>query len=112
MQLHYNELFNTRNNSVKNLWQTFDKIVNPDKYKKKKSIEKIIVDGDTISNLTRIAEHFNNYFCKVGENLPSKIPDYPENVDTFLNTPSPPQTMYLTPTSQDELKREILKLNF
>ena len=36
MELHYNELFKSRNNSVKNLWDTFGKIINPDKHKKKK----------------------------------------------------------------------------
>lgn len=111
MELHYNELFRTRNSSVKNLWDTYGKIINPNKYKKKKTIDKIILDGETTSNPHRIAELFNNYFCNVGENLASKIPIYPESVHTFLQTPSPIQTMYLRPTDPDEIKKEIMKLN-
>ena len=94
MELHYNELFNKRNNSVKNLWNTFGKIVNPNKYKKKKTIDTIIANEIPITNPTRIAEHFNDYFCNIGTTLASKIPNYPETVESFLNTPAPIETMF------------------
>ena len=44
--------------------------------KKNSSISTIIVDGNTVTAPTEMAENFNNFFTSLGKNLPKTDPSY------------------------------------
>ena len=61
-------LFNDTKTAVNRLWKTLGSIINPSKIKKKKSLDKLIVGNDIITDKTDISNLMNNYFCTIGKN--------------------------------------------
>ena len=50
-------------------------VINPNKKKKQRVINKICVDGKSVTVDQDIANHINMYFCEIGEKLQDAIPD-------------------------------------
>ena len=63
------------------------KLYLPEKIKKT-SISTIVVDGNTITAPTEMAECFNNFFTSVGKNLQKKIPPTKKTFTNYLKTPN------------------------
>ena len=76
---------------------------------KRNSVNKLIIDGKTVSNDKKIANALNSHFLNVGPNLANKVnhssvshKDCPLNPITDTN--------FLTPTDSTEISKEISSL--
>ena len=73
-QTYYQNYFEQNKKNSKRIWEGIHEIVSSRKSKKDSSISTIVVDGNTITAQTEMAESFNNFFTSIGKNLQKKIP--------------------------------------
>ena len=57
-----------------------------------------------------ISNHMNKFFCNIGKQLQSRIPNYGDDYRRYLPQ-SVNKTFFLTPVHSDELIKEIKSLN-
>ena len=106
---YYNTLLKGHQNSSRQLWNTFGKILNKNKQNKRK-IGNLNVNGDKISDTQTITDSFNNFFSQIGDNLASKFAGNNRNeYKKFLDSPAN-QSMLLYKISQNEIKKAIRNL--
>ena len=105
-------IFNNRQNSIKDMWKHMGKILNPSKIKTKTLIKKLILNNRNIENDQTIANTMNEYFVTVGENLASKLPSPQKSFDLFLKGDFP-HSLFFEPIVTEEVSKEIqlLKVN-
>ena len=97
------------NNSSKNLWKTFGKILKNNKSRVK--VNKIKVNNKTISNPTQITNALNNFFTNIGNKLADKFDNqHRENFREYLNNPVL-ESFCLLETSELEVKYHIEKID-
>ena len=96
-------------NSVNMMWEHLGSILNPNKCKRQQRIPKLIVNGKEITNDQDIADTMNNYVCTIGPSLASKLPREDKNFNDFM-TNKIEETIFLSPTSEHEIEKEIKKL--
>ena len=68
----------------------------------------IIVDDNTITDPTEIAQNFNNFFTSIGPNLQKKIPPTKKNFTDYLKKPNS-ENFIIAPTTSDEISDLIHK---
>ena len=71
-KIYYSKTFENYKNDIKNTWKTISCILNKSK-SNKVQIEQIISSGNVISDKSKIANEFNNFFVNIGPELASKI---------------------------------------
>ena len=66
---------NNKTNTIKQLWNNFNKVYSFSKHSKKQSgISKLISNNNTIiTDPKDISNYFNNYFCSIGDKLSALI---------------------------------------
>jgi len=73
---YYCNVLDPRYNSIKQIWHTLNKTFNPNKKQSHLTVKKLTLDDDTVLDKeVSIAESFNNYFCNIGSDLASKLPN-------------------------------------
>ena len=87
-QTYYQKYFEKNKKNSKRIWQGIHEIISSRKSKKDSSILTIIVDGNTITAPTEMAENFNNFFPSIGKNLQEKIPPTKKTFTDYLKTPN------------------------
>ena len=108
-ETYYNKLLNDHQNSSRQLWNTFGKILNKNKQNKRK-IGNLNINGDKISDPQTITENFNNFFSQIGDNLAAKFAGNNTNeYKKYLGSPAN-QSMLLYKISQNEIKNAIKNL--
>ena len=68
-QTYYQKYFEKNKKNSKRIWQGIHEIISFRKSKKDSSISTAIVDDNTITAPTEMAENFNNFFTSIGKNL-------------------------------------------
>ena len=87
-QLYYSCQFDTKIYNIKTIWSNLNRLCNAKKGKSdSKTTNKLIVDGDSITNPVDICNAFNEYFCTVGEKLVKQLPIGSSNFSNFLSPP-------------------------
>ena len=72
---YYNNLFDSKINSMKSIWSNLNRVCSINKNKKSCTvINKLLIDGNEIVEPANISKAFNSYFCRVGENLVRDVP--------------------------------------
>ena len=104
----YKSMLKNHSDSCQNLWKVFGKIL---KNKTNTStINKIIVNGNTVTETDSITEEFNKYFCNIGgklaENFDSNNTQYKQYLSNKVEN-----SFYLYETTENEISKEIKKLN-
>jgi len=69
----YREQFDTKSNSVKQLWTNLNQIFSLSKPISNVKIPKLTVNGEDLTDPKDICNSFNSYFCSVGKKLVSRI---------------------------------------
>lgn len=104
---YYKKQISENKNCPKKLWETV-KIIQNTKHKQKSDIKSVLNEqGDIISNKKEMANLFCKHFTEVGQKLASKIKN---NSRMRLNKTRLPNSMYLSHTSEEEVKNVINKL--
>ena len=70
---HFNDLFDTKANTVKQLWNNLASVASLSKSKNKSNINELLINNNRITDPKMISDLFNNYFCTVGEILQKNI---------------------------------------
>ena len=106
--LYYKSILNKHNNSSKNLWSTFGKILNNKKIKHNK-ISSLNINDERQTEPNKIAESFNKFFSEIGENLAKKFPNDCSGFKNYLTEPAI-NSMLLSQTYESEITKIIKSL--
>ena len=101
--------FSDRGNSANIMWKYLGSIMNPDKHKKTFRIPYLIKEGISIWNDHEIANTMNRHFCNIGPELACRLPSKIDGFKKFLSNKID-ETIFLSPTSEQEISKEISKL--
>ena len=92
------------------MWKQLGYLLNTKNSKSKRSsVNKLIIDGKTVSNDKEIANALNSYFLNVGPNLANKVNHSSASHKDYLLNPTT-DTVFLTPTDSIEISKEISSL--
>ena len=94
-------------NDIKKTWSIFNNLLS--KNKKNSDVKKIVCNNITYTCSDDIANAFNNFFCSIGSNYDSKIPNSVLNPCKFLNV-SHSSFFFLEPVSPLEVGYQIKNL--
>ncbi len=105
---YYKNIMDDQKASLFNLWKCFGPIINPNKKSATKINRLITPEGKDVTSTVDIANTFNDFFVNVGPNLSQ---NFPQETDfrKYLGHPNR-YSMFLSPTSADEIKAIIGKL--
>ena len=109
-ELYHKQLFDDTQQFAYGLWKHLGPIINPNTKRSWSGINKILYNGDYITDEAHICNAMNAYFCEVGKKLQEKMPDCGGE---FLNN-LPAQitgTFCLSRVVKEELISEIKKFN-
>ena len=107
---YYNQLFDDTKHSAYNLWKNLGPVLNTKNIKKSHGINKLYCDGRFVTDSNSISNFMNEYFCQIGKKLQQFIPNISNGHLTFL-ADRVNNTFFLSPTSSEEIEREIKNLN-
>ena len=103
--MHYEHLFDASKHNNSKVWKIINEIIN---YKNKKlgSIPNTIIDRNNKlqSNPFHISGAFNEYFAYVGAKMASVIS--PKDINK-TSLPSLPQSLFLTPITEQEIMMQL-----
>jgi len=106
---YFSELFNSKTNTIKQLWNNLTSIASLSKNKCKNNICQLLLDGKYVNDIKVMGDSFNKYFCSIGENLQTKFNPYDNNAfTTYLFSPVK-DSMFCTPVTIDEILQIIYK---
>jgi hypothetical protein len=71
-KLHYSRLLASNAKNVKKTWNIFNELLG--KNKANDSVEKINVEGRTLTDPAEIASEFNGFFTSIGKKISNSIP--------------------------------------
>ena len=92
------------------MWKQLGYLLNTKNSKSKRnSVNKLIIDGKTVSNNKEVANALNSYFLNVGPNLTNKVNHSSASHKDYLLNPTT-DTVFLTPTDSIEISEEISSL--
>ena len=82
----YNCILDSKFNSIKGIWSVLNNLCNPRYLSRvpKQSVNKLIINNNVITDERKISESFNEYFCNIGNNLASKLPNMGDDFKTYL----------------------------
>ena len=106
--LYYKSILSKHNNTSKNLWDTFGKILNEKKIKHNK-ISSLKVNNELQTEPQKIAESFNKFFSEIGENLAKKFANDGTDYKKYLKDPTT-HSMFLFNTTETEIAKIIKSL--
>ena len=106
-QNYFKNLFTKHKNDIKKTWHSINLLLG--KEQKQSGCKIISAEGKDLTEPFEIANHFNNYFSTVAENLVKKIPSTNTNPSSFLG-PNLSNSFYLYPTTPQEIKKIISSL--
>ena len=108
-KLHFFKEFETMSNNNHKLWKTINNLL-PSKLSNSSGPKVIKVGNVKVDNPTDIANHFNEFFCKIGQSLADKVNRAGnENPIKYLNNRIN-ESIFLTPTNFQEISRIISSL--
>ena len=83
--------------NMKKTWNLLRSVI--DKQKNKAMLPEIfVINNHEISNKKEIANKFNEFFARVGDEIISNVSESEQHFTNYLSAPNP-QSMYLDPTS-------------
>ncbi len=109
---YYNLIFNSKVNSIKQVWNEINKLGTISKKRKNNtsSIPKLNVDGAEITNSKQICEVFNEYFCDIAGNIVKTIPKSKVEYGTYMPERGK-NSMFMKPVNKEEMLRVIEAMN-
>ena len=99
-------MITSHNNSSKNLWKTFGKILNKKKIKHNK-INQLSHQNSKLTNPQDISDTINNFFSEIGGNLASNFDNQDNNEHKKYLDPPAPQSILLHSINAKEIKDTI-----
>ena len=108
--MHYSNLFADSKNAATTFWKSFGHTLNPKKQKNNQNIEKLVIDGETLSSNIDIANGFNDFFCTVGDRINNSLPGSTGHFRDYMRNKIT-ETFFLAPIREEDILKELKKLN-
>ncbi len=89
-KLHYDSKFTQFAKNPKKVWEILNEITGSKSNVKTKDIPTINAKGTTYNSPPDIANEFNSFFVKAGQNISEKVPPTTRTPEWFLNPPPTP----------------------
>jgi len=99
---YYRTLFDTKCNSLKQLWSNLNRSFSLSKTKCSSDVTKLIVNNSDITKPVDICNIMNDYFCSVGKNLAAKIKTSADEFVKYCHKQTP-TSMVCEPTNRAEI---------
>ena len=106
--MYYQKLFEISKLNLQKTWEGIREIINI-KQAKGQIINALSNGDDIISENNKIAEKFNNHFCKIVETIENEIPKDKNKFSDYLKNQME-QSFFISPTSSDEIESQIKHL--
>ena len=103
-------LVNEKQSGTTNFWKAYAAKLNPKKRKQQTKLQKLIVEGKTLTDDKDIADGINNYFCTIGSKISYKIKSPGGHFTDYLKNKIN-NTFFISPVVEAEVSRELAKLN-
>ena len=108
--MQYQNYFNENKKNSGALWQGINEIIYFKKAHKTISPSSLLVGNETITNITQMTEHFNQYFTSIGKTLHQKsIPATKRHFSEYLKDPNQ-NSFFTQSTTAEEMKDIIINL--
>jgi len=104
---YYREKFDTRINSIKQLWTNLSKISSLCRSKTTTKIEKLIYNNEEITEPFEISNKLNSYFCSIGPTLVHSLKSCGQSDFKNYCPLSNKDSMFCDPITPDEIVRII-----
>ena len=105
---HYHQKLAQSQNLLKSSWKIIKEAMGQSNIHKPQA--EFHINGSNITDNKLIADEFNKYFVNIGPNLISKLPQSTPNPTTFMSASRTYPSIFLTPTTTDEIKSIMLHL--
>ena len=106
--MHYQKFFEINKLNLRKMWQGIRGIINI-KQAKGQIINALSNGDDIISKNNKIAEKFNNHFCKIVETIENEIPKCKSKFIDYLKNQME-WSFLISPTTSDEIESQIKHL--
>ena len=107
---YYRTKFQSAEGNIKENWKIINELLNRNK-SNTTSNNTFVYNEKTISDKQEIANSFNSFFSKIGQNLANKIPNSNKSPIEFLqNLEKQANSLFIQPIVEDELKKILSKL--
>ena len=104
---HYDYLLKVNKNQVRKKWSVIRSVIS--KAKNSRSVDRIVVNGKTITDKPEIADIFNKYFVNIGPNLSKQISPSTQDPLSYIHC-NISDSMYLYPVDCNEIENVISML--
>lgn len=101
---HYHDLLEQYKNNLSKTWKVIKQVLNQNK--SCSSERSFVINSQTVTDESRIAEGFNNFFVNIGAQLSSNIPQVAES--PLLHISCNNSSIFLKPTDNEELESIIM----
>ena len=78
-------------------------LINPEKHRKSNILNKLNIGGRFLTDKNRISDELNKFFCNIGEELQSKIPQNIENSFQNFLPDRNASSMFLRPVTYHDV---------
>ena len=106
--MHYQKFFEINKLNLRKTWEGIREVINIKKIKGQ-IINALNNGDDIISENNKIAEKFNNHFCKIAETIENKIPKGKNKFSNYLKNQME-QSFFINPATSDEIESKIKHL--
>jgi hypothetical protein len=106
-KLYFTSKLETNAGNPKKTWETLNEILG--KSRKTDKIEKININGTHCSNPTEIANHFNNFFTSIGQQISDNVPPVEKKAEDYDNYNRPVPDLLLQNTTPEHVLKTIKK---
>ena len=107
---YFSKKFTDKSNGAKNVFAALGPLINPEKHRKSNILNKLNIGGRFLTDKNRISDELNRFFCNIGEELQSKIPQNIENSFQNFLPDRNASSMFLRPVNYHDVLQEIKKL--
>ena len=104
---YYKEKFDTRVNSVKQLWINLNQISSLCRSKTSTKIDKLIYNNEAFTDPTDICNKLNSYFCSIGTTLVQSLSQCGQTDFKKFCPPPNKDSMFCSPVTPDEIVKII-----
>ena len=107
---YFKDQFDTKTNTVKQLWSNLASFASLSKKKNKNNVLKLKENGKYLTDPSDLSDTFNKYFCTVGNNLQRQIKHDNMSFESFLPNPTR-DSMFCLPVNDIEIYQIINRFN-
>ena len=106
---HISSEIELHKHNMKKMWGTLNNLLGRNRKQKLPEFFKN-KDGIKVTDSSAIASYFNDFFTNIGSSLADRIPPPDPNFTSPLKSFNMPSTMFLAPTSSDEVDKLVKKM--